>query len=63
MEEDLDPWRTKIQSCFRVRAGDGQRYVLRYGLDEDVCPTINDLSAVGKNQKARLGLAGFCDDQ
>lgn len=29
-------WYTETHSCFRVRASDGQRYVLRYHLEEEV---------------------------
>jgi hypothetical protein len=32
----LDRWYTETHSCFRLRASDGQRYVLRYDLDEGV---------------------------
>lgn len=34
--EILDRWYTETHSCFRVRAHDGQRYVLRCQLDEEV---------------------------
>jgi hypothetical protein len=34
VEEILDRWYTETHSCFRVRASDGRRYVLRYELAE-----------------------------
>ena len=34
VEEILQRWYTDTHSCFRVRASDQQRYVLRYDLDE-----------------------------
>lgn len=36
VDEILDRWYTETHSCFRIRAGDGQRYVLRYDLDEEL---------------------------
>jgi hypothetical protein len=36
VNEILDRWYTETHSCFRVRAGDGTRYVLRYHLDDEV---------------------------
>jgi hypothetical protein len=32
----VDRWYSETHSYFRVRASDGQRYVLRYHLDEEV---------------------------
>lgn len=34
--EILDRWYTETHSCFRIRASDGQRYVLRYDLEVEV---------------------------
>jgi hypothetical protein len=36
VDEILDRWYTETHSCFRIRAGDGQRYVLRYDLEEEL---------------------------
>jgi hypothetical protein len=36
VREILDRWYTETHSCFRLRASDGQRYVLRYDLNEEV---------------------------
>jgi hypothetical protein len=36
VEEILDRWYTETHSCFRVRADDHRRYILRYHLDEEV---------------------------
>jgi hypothetical protein len=34
VDEILERWYTETHSCFRIRASDRQRYVLRYHLDE-----------------------------
>lgn len=36
VSEILDRWYTETHSCFRLRASDGQRYVLRYDFNEEV---------------------------
>ncbi|MBI3357260.1 MAG: hypothetical protein HY038_10910 [Nitrospirae bacterium] len=36
VNEILERWYTESHSCFRIRASDRQRYVLRYHLDEGV---------------------------
>ena len=36
VHEILDRWYTETHSCFRVRADDRNRYVLRYHLDEEI---------------------------
>jgi hypothetical protein len=36
IDEILDRWYAEIHSCFRIRANDHQRYLLRYHLDEEV---------------------------
>jgi len=36
VDEILSRWYTETHSCFRIHAGDGQRYVLRYDLNEEV---------------------------
>lgn len=36
VNEILGRWYTETHSCFRIRADDGQRYVLRYDLDEEL---------------------------
>ncbi|MBX3332096.1 MAG: hypothetical protein KF722_16950 [Nitrospira sp.] len=35
VDEILGRRYTETHSCFRIRAGDGQRYVLRYDLNEE----------------------------
>lgn len=35
VDEILGRWYTETHSCFRIHAGDGQRYVLRYGVNEE----------------------------
>ncbi len=36
VDEILSRWYTETHSCFRIRASDYRRYVLRYQLDEEV---------------------------
>jgi len=36
VDEIIDRWYTETHSCFRVRAGEGTRYVLRYHLDDGI---------------------------
>lgn len=36
VNEIVDRWYTETHSCFRLRASDSQRYVLRYALNEEV---------------------------
>ena len=36
----VDRWYSETHSYFRIKAGDGQRYVLRLDLDEDVWELI-----------------------
>ena len=36
VDEILDRWYTETHSCFRIHAGDGRRYVLRYDLNQEV---------------------------
>jgi len=36
VDEILERWYTDTHSCFRIRASDQKRYVLRYHLDEEV---------------------------
>ncbi len=35
VDEILGSWYTETHSCFRILASDGQRYVLRYDLNEE----------------------------
>ena len=35
VDEILGRWYTETHSCFRIHASDGQRYVLRYDLNEE----------------------------
>ena len=35
VDEILGSWYTETHSCFRIHANDGQRYVLRYDLNEE----------------------------
>ena len=36
VDEILSRWYTETHSCFRIHASDGQRYVLRYDLNQEV---------------------------
>jgi hypothetical protein len=48
VDEILDRWYTETHSCFRVRASDGQRYVLRYDLDEQVWELVMQERGIDK---------------
>jgi hypothetical protein len=48
VDEILDRWYTETHSCFRVRAGDGRRYVLRYHLDDGIWELVMQERSVEK---------------
>ncbi len=48
VQDILARWYTETHSCFRVRVSDGQRYVLRYDLEEEVWELVMQERGVEK---------------
>ena len=46
--EILSRWYTETHSCFRIRASDHRRYVLRYHLDEEIWELVMQERSIEK---------------